>query len=233
MDPVLLSDIPGLDDFVRRATQREEDIRRRPFLPVANVIAGVPLLPLTLRHYTYLEAVQSPFLLHEFGELGDVLQFLWICSTEFVFPTPWVPLKEVKEARRLFFRRIHRRAGRCKLGNVCRKIRQMIDQALFECPKGRGRTGEVRPSIAHIAAFLIDEFREFGRPERLTDRGLPDYREPGIFDMPLARLFQYRRCVTAREHPGAALPNPMSDGAESAFIRKFAKRRSKRKGASA
>jgi hypothetical protein len=230
MDPILLDDIPGLKEARERATEREHEIRRGPFLPLPKVIAGVSLLPMTLRHYVHLDAVGSPFLIHEFGALEDVLQFLWLLSPDYVQPSPRLRLPDVRKRRAAFLRKIKPRAGRCVLGRVCKKIRALVEETLFECPKpGRRRDAETR-SIAHIAACLVDEFAgKYGWPDEILDEhGQPDRCNPGIMDKPLGRLFQYRRCRTARENPGAEQPNPLSDGSDRIQIQKFNQRQAKK-----
>jgi hypothetical protein len=236
MEPILLSEIPGLDEAVRQALRDERDIRARPFLPLPAVIAGVPLLPLTLRHYVLLEAVGSPFLAHDRGQLGDVLQFLWIFSANHVCPSPWLSLREVKSTRQAFMRRIYRRAARCLLGKVCAKMRAYVGEALFECAKAQASGNDLdgpRPAT-HIAAAIIDEFAAvYGWPdENLDARGQPDRTHPGIFDIPVARLMQYRRAGFQREHPRRALPNPLSDGVERRFLQKHQAKAARRSRAS-
>lgn len=214
---MLLSTIPGYTAAVARALAVEDATRQRAFLPFARTIAGAQVCQLTLRHFTLLYAAGSPFLLPARSAfpatLEEALQFLWIVSPAHRSPDR-ATLAEVKRARAAWLRSVWPRARRAKLGRVCREIRALIDEALFDREKSSGDSSDA--PIAFFAAAIIDEFAgAYG--------WLPD----AILDLPLAVLFQLRRCRTQRANPEAVILNRLSNAVGTAIIARFAARAKK------
>jgi hypothetical protein len=224
--PMRLEDeLPGLKAAEAKAAARETELRERTWLPLNPLICGVSVLPLTLRHFTLLHTAQSPLVVGAPGDFQQCMQFLWIVSPGHIYPTAWIPLKEVRAAREAWTRKIWPRLRRRNLGAVCKAILLFVEEALFDLGKSSAsdeETGEAGRSTTHFNASLIDEFGDaYGwLPQVLDARGLP-LRDQGIRDMPLAQLIQLRRARTARKYPNAVLANPLSDSVAPRMLREL------------
>lgn len=226
---MLLKDLPGYEQAVGRALEREESVRALPFLPRSALIAGVPVLALTPRHFALLYAVRSPLACGRGGDFDDCLQFLWIASPDYLTPSAQITAADVRQTFRAWLARRWPRLRRRKLAPLNRAIRRHLDDALFDRASGGG--SDERP-IAHLCASLVDEFAAaYGwLPEVLDSRGQP-IPGAGILDMPLAALFQYRRCRHQRldtAHVGNRLSDAVVKKLTQAYVR--AQRAKARKG---
>jgi hypothetical protein len=222
-----LDQIPGL----ATAAAEEAQMRERAFLPLAHVICGVPVLPLTLRHLTLLHAVGSPLVVGGASDLAECARYLWIVSPHNLLPSPQVPEREVRAVRKAWIIGIWpslTRRGR-KLISLQKAIARHVTDAMFDIPIWRGG---VEAPVTHFCASVIDEFASaYSWPRQLLDaRGQPVH-DAGILDIPFAQLVQIRRCRTLRTIAGASLANPYHDALQLKAARADALR-AKRKSSS-
>jgi hypothetical protein len=215
---MLLSEIPGLQKAVQRAQLREDAMRVLPFLPHAAALAGIPLRPLTPRHFTLLCVCRSPFVFGRDADFDAALQFLWILSPDYVQPSPQFPLAAVRSARKAWQASIWPKVRKLRLQRVNRVLKEHLDDALFDAPKSDGSN---EAPVAHLCALLVDEFASAYPgwvPQTFDTRGQP-IPGGGILDLPFAELLQYRRARTARagRHPGVS----HVDRVKLAHVRKY------------
>lgn len=218
-----LDKIPGLKRAVAKAARIEDATRRRAFLSSATRIAGVPVLPLTARHFILLDEARSPLVFGGQKSVGHVGQFLWIVSRDFLMPTHQVPLRQVRAAMRTFTQGI---AG-LRYGRALKAIGAYLDDALFDAPKRISGYAE-RP-IASLGASLVHEFgRAYSwKPEILDARGQPIHGA-GILDMPFAWLLQLRRLIRQEHDPEGDVGNPLSDAAAILAVQRWDARKKAR-----
>lgn len=69
--------------LIRNAYQEQEQYRNYAFLGIPYVVAGVSILPLTLRKMLFLESVGNPFVCGGKANSEDSIQFLWCCSDKY------------------------------------------------------------------------------------------------------------------------------------------------------
>lgn len=212
MESPLLKDIPGYEQAIRKARQRETFIRLAPFLPQDRRVCGIPILPLNLGHYVLLSLIASPLLVPDApaGSM-DFLSFLWIISTDYLAPGPTVSRSASKKARVKWIARHGPRVVRSLeradgLARMAKRLRAEVHEALYDCPQSSG--DPVNAHAVNFVATILDEFAA-------------EYKWPRaeIFATPLAILLQCRRARVLRAHPSAVLTSP-SDRVGRAVLRK-------------
>ena len=171
-----LRDIPGLAE--RIASLRV--IRTASFVSIPETIAGIEVLPMSLRHRDILELCGSPFVCGGPISISDIGAFLWIVSTEYRPPSFWG-----KIVRRKFLRRVARLRvpppfgplpadfdpGRHTVASICARIDDYLAETFTDAPAGGD--GKIRPRAYCTTAALVDTFAsEYGWTADYT-RGLP------------------------------------------------------------
>jgi len=218
---MLLDKIPGLKRAEARAKQKEEEIRRRAFLPCCLQICGINVRALTPRHYILLDEMRSPFFHGGDALPEDVAAFLWVVSTEFLHPANEIPSKELKAARSAF---IHRIGPKVKFAKAVKEIRAYVSDALFDAPAAGDDSS---PQYASFAAHLVERFHPL--PDGQFDsRGQP-IPGAGTLDIPFAQIFQRLRVKDAKANPDYTPPNPLSDKVVRECVRKHVAQTAKRK----
>jgi hypothetical protein len=168
--------IPGYAEAVRR----ENLSRLAAFVPGAtDRLCGFDVRPLTARHVCFLGLADNGFV----GggatiEPEDVSQFLWVVSVGF----------SPDEGRRDAF--VKRTVSLSFVQSV-REIEDWIEDAYGDAP---GTAEGSRSPVSWVAA-LVDRFAsEYG------------WTDQAILDIPLARLWQYFRCIQIRKSSGKGGP---------------------------
>jgi hypothetical protein len=211
---MLLDKIPGLLRAEARAKAKEEEIRRRAFLPCYLRICRIDVRALTPRHYILLDGIRSPFIQDGEVTTNHIAAFLWIVSTKFLLPSHQVSLSEVERARTAF---THYWGPRVKALQAVKQIRAYVDEAFFDAPPANGETS----SYASYGAHLVERFE---LPHATLDsRGQP-IPEGGSLDLPFAQLFQRLRVKDAKANPRYNPPNPLSDSVVRDYVRKAVER---------
>lgn len=180
------------------AREREETARDAAFVLEHDDICGVPVKPLSLRHFTLLVAIGSPFVCA--GELTatEAARFIWIVSAVRC-------RNDTAQARDRFLKSIRG----LNFVHACQGISRYLDEAFQDSPGGGSSN---RPLSTSFAAVLVDMIaREYG------------WRESDILDMPLRRLFQYLRCIRHHHDPDAVFVNP-SDAVRRRWVKENVKK---------
>ena len=181
----LIDQIPGLG----AAIEQERFVRDSSFLSLPEVIGGVDVQPMTLRHVIALSSVGSPFIAGGHASPEAVAQFVLLLAK----PQGW-----------LAKRRLLRRIARLDYDATIAEIKAFMDEAFQDSPASSG--GRAQASYYSFAASLVDVFgTEYG------------WSENEILDVPLKRLFQYLNAIRKRHNPEAVLFNP-SDRVRGEFL---------------
>jgi len=221
---MLLDQIPGLLAAERRAKRKEEELRRRAYLPCHLRICGIPVRAFTPRHFILLDEARSPLIGYPGAILPEhIAQFLWLVSTEFLLPTHQVPLRRVKAACSHF---TQKKSAKMKYGRALKKIREYIEEAWFDGPSSTPGSSDDDAPYASFVAHLVERF-----PNRAVatydDRGQP-VPEGGTLDRPFAQLFQEIRVRTVSENPKYVPPNRLSDAMARIYVLRYDERLKRR-----
>lgn len=178
--------IPGY----REAVQKERAVRSVSFIEAPEVICGLKVRPLNMRHIALLEALGNPFMMGGAPTAEDIAAFMWIVSVQF---KPF----DI-EARDAFIRSI----SFMDASQLENEIVQFMDEAWQDSPSGR----DGGPAPTSWAAAIVDAIAsEYG------------WSEQDIMDVPVKRLFQYMRRIRLRNDIKAVFIDP-SDKLRAAWL---------------
>lgn len=218
--PVLLSDIPGLTEAVAKAAAEENELRASAWLSVTTELCRIEVRQFTLRHFMLLDAAGSPFIVG--GTIGreNIIQFLHVVSTAYVWPGTRALAARAAEVRLAFTTAAARtikisRNAKHPLRPLIAEIDAYLESALFD--RWAASRGE-RPAFHFVAGFVDALAAEYGWPAEVFDTNGQPIPGAGILDMPLARLMQLDRAAALRRNPKATLTNRLSDEAENKAI---------------
>ncbi len=174
--------IPFPVEEYRKAVEQESAARRASFLDSPEVVCGIAVRQMTLRDVILLDGISSPFIAGKrLPNPEDIVVFLFCLSPQF-------------KASKFALWRFTRRCRDIDYAEAVKAIRDYIEAAFMDAPNGSGAECLTYYSWA---AGLVDLLaREY------------HWAESDILDMPLKRLWQYRRTIIKRLDPGAALNNP-------------------------
>jgi hypothetical protein len=169
------SQIPGLAEI----EQKTWLVRTVSFQPIPERIGQFTVMPMTLRHYATLRIVASPFL-PPFSTPTklDLSIFLWVLNPKFTVAKSM--------GKRLHF-------YRC--GQLFKKLatevihvyeaREYINEALIDRPPSTGRARLEPNYFSDECSIIATLAREYG------------WSEAAIQDIPLKRIFQYLKEISA------------------------------------
>ena len=180
----MIPEIPGLEQAIKRETA----IRDQSFLELPEVIGGIDVQPLTLRHVLLLEGIGSPFICGGYVQPHDAAAFLLVVTGR---------PKGLKRWRLL------RRVGGLNAKEAVGEIESYLSETFMDAPAS---SQSQATAYFSNAAALVDCFgSEYG------------WSEAAVLDIPLKRLFQYVKVITKRNNPKAILFNP-SDKVKGRFL---------------
>jgi hypothetical protein len=180
-----VDDIPGY----KEALAAEREVRQLPFLPVPELICGVPVRPLTPRMHLGLESSGSVFVCGGMSDEVEVVRFLWFVSTDYRWPSdsPFRCVRALDRAINSFRQhRFIRRNRRIKFGPAVECIRRYMDEAYADGP---GSPGNI-PEYWSWCAGLVDCFGiAYG------------WTSDEVINTPLKVLLQLRKIIRKRADP--------------------------------
>ena len=178
---------------VGEALAREKNARDASWADVRPCIGGREFLPLTIRHYLALDAVDSPFIRGGGMPTPEQLcQFLWVIAPEF----------STDSGAMLNFAKA---IGGLPFEATVKECFELVEVTFMDSPQGDGSTSG--PSFVSWVASIVDALgSEYGWMPR------------DIIDMPLRQVFQLLRAIRRRHDPKAMLFNTMSDRARLAWL---------------
>jgi hypothetical protein len=172
----LLEQIPGLEAAIAHETR----VRAVSFLAFPEVICGIDVPPMTLRHYLLLAALGSPFINGGRVEPYDVAAF-FICVTG----------KNQGVAKWRLLRQI----AQLKANEALDGIESYLAESFQDAPAET--RNESQTSYFSFAAGLVDLFAsQYG------------WAQAEIVDSKLKCLFQYLKAAQKRANPKSVLFNP-------------------------
>lgn len=176
---------------LRAALEREDCIRRLPYLNLPETICGIEVAPLTLRHVILLESIRSPFVVGGAVTPYDVGAFFLVITGS------------PKGFRRW---RLLRRVGGLNGADAIAGIQEYLDEAFMDGPP-ESKDEDLR--YYSNAAASVDIFgSQYGWSRETT------------LNSPLKALFQELRAMTVRANPTAVLQNRMSGKEHAASLAK-------------
>lgn len=177
----LFDQIPGLSE----AVERERAVRELAMLDII-VLCGIPCRQVSVRTYTLLCGMESPFFNSKRPcRIEDVAVYLWLHCLEY---------REGDEKSRIRWvkRNVRPLAGRVE--KCILEITRHITDSFMDSP-GPGNQDGKEYFIG--SAALIDQLAaEYG------------WTDDFMMRLPVARLFQYQRAMTARYGGKGRLSNP-------------------------
>ena len=180
---------------VGEALAREKNARDAAWADVRPRIGGREFLPLTIRHYLALDAVDSPFIRGGVMPTPEQLcQFLWVIAPEFS-PDSGAMLNFAKAigAWPSFDARV-------------KECFELVEVTFMDAPQGDGGNAG-GPSFVSWVASIVDALgSEYG------------WKPFEVIDMPLRQIFQLLRAIRRRHDPKAMLFNTLSDRARLAWL---------------
>ena len=184
--------ITDFDESFRLAIQSERESREASYTELPEVICGVQVNQMEIRHLVMLQLLDSPFICGGIPDQSDVAQFMWIVSPLFEFCEPAKRDRFTHGLRRLPF------------ANAVQSIHDYVSEAFADAPSGK--SGE---SISYAAW-----------PSALVDLIASEYgwTETAILALPLKRCWQYWRRIALRHDPKKVLFNAKSDAVKSAWL---------------
>lgn len=181
-------DIPGLAE----ARAWEASVRSQAFLDVPRAIRGVEVWPLTLYRQAVLVAGRNAFLCGGEVTPGATAVFLWVVSPEFRLGDA--------DGRALFLARLRLSEALADLDACEREVGAFLDEMFLDSPGEGDGGGKRRAPITSIEAVYVELFAE-----------ACGWDEATTMHMPLPKLYQVLRRVTARKDPEARFINRRSD----------------------
>lgn len=190
----LFDTIPGY----REAVKRESDSRDFALLGADEIVAGVPVRPLTVRHMLLLDLSGNAFVTH--GRVPthrDIVSFLWICSPDY---------KPDNDALAKFSMGM----GGLDYGESVKAILDHIRESVQDAPAAHSRPDA--PSNWSWAAIIVD-----------TIATEYHWSLDAILDLPMKAVFQFVKIISKRRNPRAAVFNP-SDKVRGDWLRSEAEK---------
>jgi hypothetical protein len=183
----LADTIPGYAE----ALARERELRELAFCGACAPIAGVEVVPLTLRRLALLRLAHNPFVAGS-GPIraADAALFLWVVSSVFK------PADTA--ARDAFVKRIAALPTR----DVQAGIYEYLHLAFFDLDAGSNQTSA--PIASFEASVVHTLAKEYG------------WTRDAILDLSLAEISQYLRLIDASR--GSPVVNPTSDGVKMKWL---------------
>lgn len=164
-----------MDDYGQRYAQAvaaEQEGRLAAFALDHDVVCGVRVRPLSLRHCAILELIGSPLMCGGLPTQTDLLQALYVLSPDY---DPHDPRGRA--------RWVGANAGKVPLRKVG-EIRAWFDDSLADLPGGK--RADRKPATSWAASMVDVLAHEYGWSER------------EILDMPVRRVWQYVRRIMLR-----------------------------------
>lgn len=186
--------IPGLAEAIEAETLRRETA----FLSLAEPIGGIEQLPLTFRHFFFLEVARSPFVCGGSPSAGDVALFLWVCSPQ--FSPDQKPLTRFRRWRFI------RRCRRLSFLDTVDEIRRRMDNAMADQPASSGGRRAGNSPAGMLAMIVHNIASAYG------------WSEDTIINLPVARALQYVRLIQIQNDPSVPIINA-SDRVTSDFLK--------------
>ena len=171
---------------IGEALAREKNVRDAAWADVRPRIGGREFLPLTVRHYLALDAVDSPFIRGGAMPTPEQLcQFLWVIAPE--FSTDSGAVSNFAKA-----------IGGLPFDATVKECFELVEVTFMDAPQG-GPT-DTGPAYVSWVASIVDALgSEYG------------WKPFEIIDMPLRQIFQLLRSIRRRHDPKAMLFNTLSD----------------------
>jgi hypothetical protein len=200
--------IPDLHEAREEETQKWDEAF---ILDAPAFIMGIEVRQFTLRHFSLLTAIKSPFLRNGPLRSTDVAIFLWTVSPE---REQALRVRDVLEhvSNKLgalvfsFMRyRFVKRLRKLNANDTATAIEAYLDDALYSAPKGGG-SGGTAPYWSMHAGFVGLIASEFG------------WTEDKILSLPTNRGFQYLAFAKKSRDPDAKLFRP-SDATIGKWLR--------------
>jgi hypothetical protein len=209
---VFLSEIPGYRRCAERAEKLEDARRDYAWLNLdyeLNIAGAQPrgegspatgrkliVRPLSLRMFTQLCAVRSPFLMGGSIRAEHVAQILWRISPSYS-PTD-------KESRLAFLASI----AHLPFSGTVRAINRYLDLMLFDRPATSPARGKGHGPDTSFAASIVHEMASaYGWSSETT------------MDVPLPQLFQLLRKIQRQHDPEMASSHPLREKIDQKFFK--------------
>lgn len=175
------SDIPGFQEEAKLAFERQQSIRERSVYGVPEKLAGFEVKFITLKTYSLLRWSENAFVGSGIPSLEDGISFIWLHSVD------WVESKGFNKI--VSYLRRRKIARKLKSKHLI-EINDWISEQFQDLSDGGESKGEAEPpltsEILHLVALLAREFH---------------WTEEQIINMPIARLWQYRRLIKMYHDP--------------------------------
>lgn len=171
--------VPGSEAYFS-ALKRENDVRDAAVLDLPTNIGGKQVVPMTLRHWVILNAIDSPFL-KAIGPANvptpeQCIQFLWVMNKKFTPGASWRRGRFIASCRNLFY------------GDVVSGIEKFVSETFQDAPSTDEGSSNAPPQVSFAVAVVSRLASGFG------------WTEPDIFGMPLVRAFQYMKILTIQAY---------------------------------
>lgn len=177
----------NLERSQAKARRIEEVVRQRAMLPLPFEINGWTVRQFTLRHFSILIQLGSPFVCGGPARIEDVGVFLWVVSPEYDHSSFVSPYTLWGKVRRFFALR-KRKAFMARLSHHPRwglfepRIRKYLARAFMDRPP----SGPGKSIAACYDASMIHRIAIYYH-----------WTEDEIYAKPMARLFQYLNWISA------------------------------------
>lgn len=178
-------DFDAIPQF-RAAVERVNLVRDVAFSGLPETIAGIEVLPLTFRHWQWLNTIASPFLggreLEARTLAGDIAAFFWTIAPK------RNPGALSTDARQLAYKKqFLLTIGRLKLDTAINGVREYLSEAFMDAPGGRGQ-GDHTSYFSMGAAVVHRLCSAYG--------GLTPFT---ALDLPLKQGFQLLKLIEREE----------------------------------
>lgn len=197
-------DIPGY----REAVAGERSQRDASFVDAPECVAGFSISSFTLRRFLILQSINHPLLRGAIPSPHELVGFLWLMNPEYEIGARY-PRAFARAASELipssrpggngFWSRVKaRKTVRCQLkaAHVIGAIRNWLDAQFMDAGGGMHIKNYVKEYWSMGISVVFQLAQETG------------WSEQAILDMPLRRLFQYRKFLRKTLNPKAPLFNP-------------------------
>lgn len=196
----LYAEIPGW----REAVERENNVREQAFLDAPEFICGIEVRPFSIRHFTLLTAIRSPFLCSSPVRAEDIALFFWVVSPEYKQAIvlhdrlfPWSKRLAGAVLWVLRYRFVRSLRGISPI-DATRGIMDYVNEALLDAPRGSQDDAE-EPGYWSAQAGIVGLLcAELG------------FSEAEAMSLPTKRAFQYLKFARKRLNPETHLFNPLS-----------------------
>ena len=141
----ILTEIPGL----KEAVEKERLIRDLPLLGDLELICGVDVQPMTLRHFVTLDVLGSPIINDEPYDIDDLLLFLWVISPAYKPGARW---------RRMLWELRCRLKLRKRLWlDICSAVNAYVSDTWLDAPGHEETTSGGVPPCS-VAGYMVHYF---------------------------------------------------------------------------